>query len=102
MEKTIRVTCDTKLNIPLDELHEIQGELKTMSVESYLKFSKLVEKKGIWFASHVWKEPCEINGKKSFRWNLVDGTGRRRMFVKMREEERKTRMATGYAGAFRI
>lgn len=87
MTKSIRVTCDTKLKIPLDELHEIQGDLKTMSVEAYTKFRQLVEAKGIWFATHVWKEPTEVNGKKAFRWNIVDGTGRRRMFMKMRDDD---------------
>jgi hypothetical protein len=81
MEK-IRVTCDTKLNIPLDELHEIQDDLKTMTAERYSKFSSLVQKKGIWFASHVWKEKIK---KGAHRWCIVDGTGRKRMFVEMRQ-----------------
>lgn len=54
-----------------------------MSTESYLKFRKLVEKRGIWFASHVWKEPLDIEGVKTFRWCIVDGTGRKRLFQKM-------------------
>ncbi len=57
-----------------------------MSVESYTKFRRSVEKRGIWFASHVWKEPRTVDGKKGFRWCIVDGTGRRRMFAKMRED----------------
>lgn len=86
MSKALRVTCDTKLNIPLDELHEIQGDLKVMTEENYRKFSELVEKKGIWFATHVWKEPLETGGKKAFRWCIVDGTGRKRMFSRKSSE----------------
>jgi hypothetical protein len=89
MEKQIRVTCDPEqrlLRIPLDELHEIQGELKTMTEESYRKFSDLIEAKGIWFATHVWKEPLEAKGKKAFRWCIVDGTGRKRLFGRKQKE----------------
>lgn len=86
MEKKLRVTCDTKLSIPLDELVEVQGELKSFSEESYAKFAELVKKRGIWFPTFVVKEPTEIGGKRAFRWCVVDGTGRRRMFLRMREE----------------
>lgn len=87
MPTKIQVTCKTSLNIPLDELHEIQGELKEMTEESYLKFRRLIEKRGIWFASHVWKEPLgKKDGKNAFRWCIVDGTGRRRALLKIRAD----------------
>lgn len=104
--KKIRVSCDTKLRIPLDELTEIQGDLKEMTKERYEKFRRLVEKKGLWFACHVWKEgshekktvplcPEPPPGTRSKnvdilvpaeRWWIVDGHGRKRMLTKMRSE----------------
>ncbi len=87
MRKEIRVTCKTLLNIALDELTEIQGDLKTMSTEDYNKFRRLVEKKGLWFATHVWKEPTNVGGKKAFKWSVIDGTGRRRMLTKMKSDD---------------
>lgn len=86
MSKQLKVTCDTKLSIPLDELTEIQGEMKSFTEESYKKFQNLVVSNGIWFPTYVVKEHDEIDGKKVTRWCIVDGTGRKRMFSRMRNE----------------
>jgi hypothetical protein len=101
--RKLLVTCDTKLLIPLDELHEIQGELKEMTQDRYDKFRRLVLKRGIWFALHVWKEVTPVHSKSEakrvasvtkrqakdasvVKWWIIDGHGRRRMFVKLRED----------------
>jgi hypothetical protein len=102
-EKTIRVTCDTKLRIPLDELHAIQGNLKTASVANYKKFRKLIEKRGINFSLHVWKELApvlkvtKVDKKKkavtvtqdrpAVKWWIIDGHLRKLLLTKMRNED---------------
>lgn len=84
--KVLQVTCRTQLAIELDNLNEIQGELKEMTIDRYKKFRRLVEKRGIWFALHVWKELIVQNGVSLVKWWIIDGHGRKRMFHKMREE----------------
>lgn len=101
--KSLRVTCDTKLLLPLDQLYELQGDLKEMTKERYEKFRRLVEKKGIWFAMHVWKEVVQVHSKSEakrvaalkkktaegstvVKWWIVDGHGRRRLFSRLRKE----------------
>lgn len=102
-EKTIRVTCDTKLRIPLDELHGIQGAMKEMTLERYEKFRKLIVKDGINFALHVWKEITPIlevtkvdkkkksvsvkQDKPAIRWWIIDGHGRKALLLKMRDQD---------------
>lgn len=105
MGKEILITCDPDqrlLRLPLDELNELQGDLKEMSLEDYEKFRALVIRDGVNFAMHVWKElqtvrskseakriACQTRGQddgnKVFKWWIIDGTGRKRMFTKMRD-----------------
>lgn len=99
--KTIRVTCDTKLRIPLDQLHGIQGKLKEASVESYTRFRHLIEKRGLNFPIAVWKElvSAEVatKGKRKAalipgsdpvaKWWVVDGHLRRLMLLKLRDDD---------------
>jgi len=84
--KALTVTCDTKLKIPLDELIELQGNFKEMTKARYEKFKKLILKRGIWFASHVWKELTIENGVSLVKWWIIDGHGRKRLLTKMRAE----------------
>ena len=83
VSKSLRVTCDTKLTVALDDLHGIQGAMKEMTEERYQKFRRLIIRDGINFSMHVWREPLE---KKKFRWWIIDGHGRHALLVKMRAE----------------
>lgn len=92
MKKSIRVTCDTKLRIPLDELNALQGKLKTAPLESYERFRKLVLKKGVNFSLHVWKELVPVvkkGGKErtTVKWWIIDGHLRKLLLQKMRDDE---------------
>lgn len=88
LPKQIAVGVDTKLNIPIDELNEIQGELKEMSDANFHRCRKTLLKNGIKFASHVWKEERALDdGRKSIAWYLIDGHGRKKVLVQMREKE---------------
>ncbi len=74
MEKAIRVTCDTKLFVPLTELREIQGSLKEMTKENFVRLRKSILEDGFNFPVFVWKGrgPGE---KKDSQW-VLDGHGR--------------------------
>lgn len=81
-EKTIRVTCDTKLSIPWEELHEIQGKLKTMPPDRFNDLRQGFISDGINFPLSVWKELVNLPGEDGAdrsvtKWWIVDGHGRK-------------------------
>ena len=82
----LRVSCDTKLRIPLDELHGIQGNLKSMTPENRVKFRNLILKDGISFSLHVWKQVESIDDKAVIKWWVIDGHGRVDLLREMRED----------------
>lgn len=85
MEKAIRFTCDTKLFIPLSELREIQGDLKEMTKENFVKLRKSILTDGFNFPMFVWKGkgPKE----KTESWWILDGHGRKQVVLHLVEEE---------------
>lgn len=85
--RSLRVTCDTKVTVPLDELHGIQGNLKGMSIEAYEKFRTLILRDGINFAMHVWKELDGTKKKGVVKYWVIDGHGRLALLRKLRDEE---------------
>lgn len=70
MDKTIRITCDTKLHIPLNELIPCQKDLKEMSKASAKKLAKSILSDGIDFNFTVWRD------SSAAKWYLIDGHGR--------------------------
>lgn len=72
----IKVSCDTKLRIPLDELNAIQGNLKSMTPENKIKLRKLILRFGINFNLSVWKESFGLSGEQVIKFWLIDGHGR--------------------------
>src|SRR4051812_37977289 len=76
MEKIIRVSCDTSLRVPYDQLHGIQKNLKEMSVESFEKLRKRILDRGLNFACHVWKELDGTGDKPRLRYWIIDGHAR--------------------------
>lgn len=79
--KPIRVTCDVKLYIPLENLHESQGELKSLSRESFEKLWNEILTEGICAPLFVWKD----DGK----WKILDGHQRTRLLRKKQSEGHK-------------
>lgn len=55
--KAVRFTCQTGYALPLSELKELQGDLKTMSEMSLQKLCTEIDTTGFSFAPHVWKSP---------------------------------------------
>lgn len=74
----IRVTCDTKDSVNLDDLRVIQGQLKALSEENFAKLKNQIIDEGFSFPCFVW----EHNGL----YNLLDGTHRYLTLVKLKQE----------------
>lgn len=68
LENVIKITCDTKDKLKLDELTEFQGELKTRNDEHIRKMIDSIKKHGFSIPFFVWKHDG-IN-------HVLDGHGR--------------------------
>lgn len=77
MTNEIKIQCETKLYLPLENLNEFQGELKTLSVENFEKLKKQIIEQGFSSPFLVWKN----NGK----YFLLDGHQRKRVVSKLKE-----------------
>lgn len=53
--KQIKITCQANALIPLADLTELQGNLKSLSRDNFMKLSNEIIKDGFSFAVHVWK-----------------------------------------------
>jgi hypothetical protein len=93
--KKLAITCDTKLRVPYQELHGIQGALKMLTKENFAKLRTHMvgdgdRKKGdgFNFALHVWKEKVRVKGKSAVKWWIVDGHGRHAVVKHLAEVEK--------------
>ena len=75
--ESIRVACEAKDYVDLDELEEFQGDLATLSDVNFQKLEAAFLKHGITFAVSVWYH----DGKKF----LLDGHARRLVLKSMKE-----------------
>jgi DNA modification methylase len=78
--KTVRIACDVRDSVPLDDLHALQGELKSLSKEDYAKLRAEILDTGFAFPICVWKGP---KGKIM----IVGGHQRARALKEMRDAE---------------
>lgn len=78
--KAVRITCEGASSISVDDLTELQGQdFKTLTEESYLRMRRTIEEDGFQFPVFVWR-----SDGKNF---IVDAHQRRRVLLKMRDEE---------------
>lgn len=77
----MKISCDCKDTLALDEITEFQGGLKDRSTEEVGKIIKSLKKYGFAFPLFVWKD-----GKKNW---CLDGHGRLFALKKMREDGEK-------------
>ena len=68
ISKTIEITCESTEALPLKELKEFQGDLKTRTDSDYEKIFASIRKHGIAFPFFVWNK-----GGDNF---ILDGHGR--------------------------
>jgi len=73
----IKVQCETKLYLPIENLNEFQGELKTLSTVNFEKLKKQIIDQGFSSPFLVWK-----NDGIYF---LLDGHQRKRVVTKLKE-----------------
>lgn len=62
---TIRIACDVRDYLPLDELLAFQGDLKSLSDVAYEKLKREILDTGFAFPVHFWRDPdgkCWIVG----------------------------------------
>jgi hypothetical protein len=77
-EETIKIECVTAETLPLNSLHEFQGNLKRLSNDNYKKLKGNILKLGFSFAFHIWRD-----GSSNF---ILDGHMRKQALVRMRGE----------------
>lgn len=77
--KTIRIACETKDSLPLESLEPFQGELKSLSKQSYAKLKKEILETGFAFPIYIWHSPENI----SF---IIGGHQRVRTLKQMQQE----------------
>ena len=59
-KKKIRITCRGAATARLEDLHPLQGDLKTLSEEKYRKLRKTLLKHGFSFPFFVWKNEGKL------------------------------------------
>lgn len=74
--KTIKITCQTKDSIPVDELEQFQGNLKTLNDKQAAKIEASIVRYGFTFPVFVWKSKEGVN-------NIIDGHQRAFVVKKM-------------------
>lgn len=79
-EKKIRIACEGAATVPVDELLDFQGDLKTLSEERYQELRHEILTEGFSFTPHVWRSP---EGLKY----LIDGHQRKKTVTRMRDKE---------------
>lgn len=79
MKELVKIACKAAGTIELDDLNELQGNLKILSAESYDRLKHSIGTYGFSFPVHAWKDP---KGKAY----ILDATQRTRALRKMRDE----------------
>lgn len=100
MEKIINVTCKGATEVEIDELNDLQGNLKDLTKENYGKLRDSILQYGFSFPIFMWEEVVNVDTNaieslandvemkatmKTKRW-IVDAHQRMRVLKKMREE----------------
>ena len=75
---SIKINCKGAINVRLDKLTQLQGELKELSEASFRKLKTSILKNGITFPLFIWQD----NGTNF----ILDGTQRDRVLRKLAAE----------------
>ncbi len=76
---TVKIQCQGATTVGLDELFELQGNLKDLTEENYVKLRNSITEYGFSFPIFFWTDP---EGKKL----IIDSHQRKRTLLKMRDE----------------
>lgn len=74
----IKIACDTKLYLPLENILDFQGELKSLSTTNYERLKKQILEQGFSAPIFVWKNDA--------KYYCLDGTQRRLVLNKLKSE----------------
>lgn len=78
MEKLeIRIECEGAATLSISQLHEMQGELKSLSELDYERLKQQILTEGFSFTLHVWREP------EQGKYFILDGHQRIRTLRKL-------------------
>lgn len=77
---TIQIACKGYTVVPLEELNDLQGNLKDLTEENYVRLRNSMTKFGFSFPVFMWVDPAD--GKKY----IVDAHQRLRTLRKMKQE----------------
>lgn len=80
MAKQIKIACAGATALPLDDIVELQGELKSLSKENYEKLKSEIRENGFSFPINVWRSPENVH-------YILDGHQRFRTVRRMVEQE---------------
>lgn len=78
-QESVRIACQGALEVPLEKLNELQGELKSLSEENYGKLKNEILGTGFAFPIRAWKDP------KGKLW-IVGGHQAKRTLERMQTE----------------
>ena len=77
-QNTIEIRCKAAVNLDLDQLEPMQGDLKELPQSNFNKLKQSILRHGITFPFFVWQ-----NNGKNF---ILDGTQRDRVLARMADE----------------
>src|SRR5206468_10150245 len=78
MNSTVKINCKAAIEIALEDLRPLQGELKELTGANFEKLKQSILKHGITFPFFVWQSDGENY--------ILDGTQRDRVLERMAEE----------------
>lgn len=79
-KKKIVINCDVDATLPLSYLKVLQGDLKTLTEDSYQKLKRSIIKLGFSFPFFIWEDP-----NTAIIW-IIDGTQRFTTLNRMKDE----------------
>lgn len=77
---TVRIACTGAALLELDQIEIMQGNLKGLSLEGYGQLKNEIITRGFSFPYFIWRHP-------DGRFLSIDGTQRKKVLTRMRDEE---------------
>lgn len=77
--KTIQLRCSGAGLLPIEQLKEFQGELKSLSEKAFNQLKNEILETGFAFPIHVWRNTAGVNF-------IIGGHQRHRVLLKLKEE----------------
>ncbi len=79
MAEKIQIKCGGEVYLSIDEIHQFQGDLKSITKEKFTELKESLKENGLPIGFHVWED------KQGKKW-ILDGTHRRLALMELRKE----------------